>query len=117
MPPFAPFSRPSPSSGRLLIGNFHRFHIHSEPGCNEIADEALLLGDAADRIDDFHAVLADDAIVFGENLPLEETKTIDRIRAPAQIHARLIKLQLDPPGQQALQRYLDGDAEVERKIG
>ena len=81
------------------------------------AGRSLLLNrNAADGVDDFEAELVDEAIMLVQHLPLKESKALERIGAPAEVHARLVELELDAAGHEAVERDVDRDPEVERQI-
>ena len=56
-------------------------------------------------------------IVLVEHLALEQPEAFDRVGAPAEIHARLVELQLHAAGHQPVDRHIDRHAEVQREIG
>src|SRR5437879_2461539 len=109
----APFAPSSWGSDGLLIGSLHIVHAF-DVRRHDRAHQALLFGDTAYRIDDLQAVLLDDAIVFGEHLALKQTEAFSRLRAPAEIHAGFVKLQLNAARHQAIERDVNRDAEIQR---
>src|SRR5437660_599016 len=110
MPPLAPSTSPTVGSEGLVIGNLHLGRMH-EPR-NQRTHEPLLLGDAADGIDDFQPELVDDPIILVQHLALKQAKTLDGIAAPAQVYPRLVELEFDAPGHEAVERHLDRHAEI-----
>ena len=48
---------------------------------------------------------------------LEQAEALDRVGAPAQVHAGLVVLELGAPRQDAVERDLERHAEVERQVG
>ena len=83
---------------------------------HQLADEPLLIGDAARRVDHPQAEFLDHLIVLRRAPPLEQPEALVHVRAPAQVHARLVELQLDAPRQQPLERDVDRHAEVEGQV-
>ena len=55
-------------------------------------------------------------VVLLEHLALEHPEALDGVRAPAHVHARLVELQLDAPGEQAIGRDLDRHAEIHGEV-
>src|SRR2546426_6230529 len=112
MPPLAPSTGSDGSEGlviaRLLV---RRRHLPR----NQRPNQPLLLGDAARSADHFQTVFIDDAIVLVEYLALEQPEAFNRIVAPAEIHAGLVEFELHAAGHQAVERNVDGHAEVENQ--
>src|SRR6185503_17541786 len=106
LPRFAPpprivgLRRPWP-----LVSLQHPLHL--------TADEFLLRRDVGGRIDHAQTELRRDLVVVVENAALKEPKAVDGIGGEADVHAGLVVLELGPPGEEALQRHLDRDPEVE----
>src|SRR5207247_8558085 len=73
-------------------------------------------GDAADGIHDVKAELFDDAIILIEHFALEEPEAFHGIRAPAEVHARLIELEFHASCHQPIERHVDRHAEIQREI-
>src|SRR6266566_7917741 len=92
MPPLAPSTLSGDTSGGLLIGDLH-VHRFDVPG-NQGTNTSLLRDDAAGTVDQLEAEFLHNPIILVQDLPLEQAEALDRIRAPAQIHARLVKLEL-----------------------
>src|SRR6267154_2655093 len=106
MPPsVTPSAAASGSSDGLLIGDLRAlrhvsgFHMPRD----QVANQPLLLGDAPDGVDDVEAELVHDSIVLIENFALKQPEALHRVRAPAEIHAGFIELQLDPPRHQTIE--------------
>src|SRR5262245_13318686 len=80
------------------------------------ADDLLLNGNAADGVDDFEAELVDQTIVLAQHLSLEETKALERIGAPAEVHTGFVELQLDTPSHETVERDVDRDSKIQCQI-
>src|SRR5438034_10433429 len=70
---------------------------------DERSHNPLLIGDAANGVDHFEAIFIHKAIVFPQDLSLEEPETVGRIGAPAQVHTSLVKLELHTPCHQPIE--------------
>src|SRR6266566_9526869 len=92
MPPFAPATLSGDTSGGLLIGDLH-VHRLDVPG-NQGTDASLLSDDTAGAVYQLEAEFLHNPIILVQDLPLEQAEALDRIGAPAQIHPRLVKLEL-----------------------
>ena len=84
---------------------------------HQLPHAALLIGDAAGRVDDLQAELVDEVVVLLEHLALEQAEALVHVGAPAHVHAGLVELQLHPPREQPVERDLDRHPEVERDVG
>src|SRR5258708_14155543 len=79
---------------------------------DQAPEYALLIGDAAHRVDDAQAEFVDQPIIFVEHLALKNPEAVKGIRAPTHVHARFVKLELHAPGHEAIDRDVDRTAEV-----
>src|SRR4029453_12986823 len=80
------------------------------------ADHLLLNRNAADGVHDLEAELVDETIVLAQHFPLKESKTLERISAPAEVHPSFVELQLDTASHETVERDVDRDSKVERQI-
>src|SRR5437870_5376017 len=106
---------PSSRSDGLVIGylQLRRIDVFGD----ERSHHPLLIGDAANGVNHFETILIHKPIVFPQHLSLEEPETVSRIGAPAQIHARLVKLELHTPCHQAIERNVNRNTEIEGEVG
>ena len=88
------------------------FHAWSD----QFPHESLLFGDACARIDDVQIELIHDSIILVEYFALKQTEAFGRVRAPAQVHARFVELELHAARHEPVERDLDGHSEIERQI-
>src|ERR1700736_1819479 len=105
MPPLAPLAS---ASDEVVIDHLHAAYL--DVLGDYLADDSLLLGDAALRVDDVEAELVHQSIILVQHFALEQPEAFDRIRAPAQIQARLVELELDAARHQPVERHLDRHA-------
>src|SRR5947207_14631399 len=104
MPPFAPSS---PTSDGLLLIRRLQLVAEFEMRRDQMPHEPLLLHDAAAGVDHLEAELVDQTIVLFEDLPLKEAEALVRVRAPAEVHARLVKFQFYTARHQPIERGFD----------
>src|SRR6266498_2755308 len=103
------------ASDELLMRRLHWLALHVRE--DQPSNELLLLGDAADRVDDLEVEFLDDAIVLFEHLALEQSEALDGVAAPPEVHSRLVELELDASCHQPVQRYVDRHTEIQRQVG
>ena len=77
----------------------------------------LLLFDRLRGVDKSQSRLLDHAIVFLENLALEDCETLLRIVRPAHIRSCFIKLQTRSAGNDAVDRHFKGRPEEKSEVG
>src|SRR5688572_29223586 len=112
MPPFAP---PTGSSDGLLIRSYQLLAERKVRG-DEMSNETLLLHDAAGGVNHFETEFLDQTIILVQDLPLEQPEAFGGIRAPAEVHAGLVELELDPSRHQAIEGGIDGHTKIQRKV-
>src|SRR5262249_17319748 len=103
------------SEDGLVIGELQPRNLHALR--DYVAHQPLLVGNAAGSVDHFQPELFHELIILVQNFALEQTETLERVGIPAEIHARLVELQLDAAGEKPVDRDVDRHAEVQGKVG